>query len=84
MADGVVGARGGGPTGVGLGKGLRAGEEVSPGAVGVEWAGEVGGEEGRPGQGPEVGSAGGGEDVRQGESVVSAGTREHGAADCTA
>ena len=32
-----------------LGTGLRAGEEVSPGAVGVEWAGEVGGEEGRPG-----------------------------------
>ena len=45
----MAGARGGGPTGVGLGTGLRAGEEVSPGAVGVEWAGEVGGEEGRPG-----------------------------------
>ena len=43
------GCAGGGPTGVGLGTGLRAGEEVSPGAVGVEWAGEVGGEEGRPG-----------------------------------
>ena len=70
--------------GVGLGTGLRAGEEVSPGAVGVEWAGEVGGEEGRPGQGREVGSAGGGESVRQGESVVSAGTGEHGAADCPA
>ena len=40
---------GGGPTGVGLGTGLRVGEEVSSGAVGVEWAGEVGGEEGRPG-----------------------------------
>ena len=66
---------------MGLGTGLRAGEEVSPGAVGVEWAGEVGGEEGRLGQGREVGSAGGGESVRQGESVVSAGTGEHGAAD---
>ena len=43
------GCAGGGPTSVGLGTGLRAGEEVSPGAVGVEWAGEVGGEEGRPG-----------------------------------
>ena len=43
------GCAGGGPTGVGLGTGLRVGEEVSPGAVGVEWAGEVGGEEGRPG-----------------------------------
>ena len=60
------GCTGGGPTGVGLGMGLRAGEEVSPGAVGVEWAGEVGGEEGRPGQGRKVGSAGGGESVRQG------------------
>ena len=78
------GCAGGGPPGVGLGTGLRAGEEVSPGAVGVEWAGEVGGEEGRPGQGREVGSAGGGESVRQGESVVSAGTGEHGAADCPA
>ena len=74
----------GGPKGVGLGTGLRAGEEVSPGAVGVEWAGEVGGEEGRPGQGREVGRAGGGEIVWQGESVVSAGTGEHGAADCPA
>ena len=79
-----MGARGGGPTGVGLGTGLRAGEEVSPGAVGVQWAGEVGGEEGRPGQGLEVWSAGGGVSVRQGESVLSAGTREHGAADCPA
>ena len=43
------GCAGGGPTGVGLGTGLRVGEKVSPGAVGVEWAGEVGGEEGRPG-----------------------------------
>ena len=78
------GCAGGGPPGVGLGTGLRAGEEASPGAVGVEWAGEVGGEEGRPGQGREVGSAGGGESVRQCESVVSAGTGEHGAADCPA
>ena len=69
---------------MGLGTGLRAGEEVSPGAVGVEWAGELGGKEGRPGQGREVGSAGGGESVRQGDSVVSAGTGEHGAADCPA
>ena len=83
-AGGVAGARGGGPTGVGLGTGLWAGEEVGPGAVSVEWAGEVGGEEGRPGQGWEVGSAGGGESVQQGESVVSAGTGEHGAADCPA
>ena len=43
------GCAGGGPTGVGLGTGPRAGEEVSPGAVGVLRAGEVGGEEGRPG-----------------------------------
>ena len=78
------GCAGGGLPGVGLGTGLRAGEEVSPGAVGVEWAEEVGGEEGRRGQGREVGSAGGGESVRQGESVVSAGTGEHGAADCSA
>ena len=76
-------ARGGLP-GAGLGTGFRAGEEVRPGAVGVVWAGEVGGEEGRPGQGREVGSVGGGESVRQGESVVSAGTGEHGAADCPA
>ena len=40
---------GGGGTGVGLGTGLWGGEKVSPGAVGVEWAGEVGGEESRPG-----------------------------------
>ena len=59
-----MGAWGGGPTGVGLGTGLWAGEEVSPGAVGAEWGGEVGGQEGRPGQGREVGSAGGGENVR--------------------
>ena len=78
------GCTGGGPTGVGLVMRLRAGEKVSPGAVGVAWAGEVGGEEGRPGQGREVGSAGGRESVRQGESVVSAGTGEHGAADCPA
>ena len=43
------GCAGGGPMGVGLGTGLRVGEEVSPGVVGVKWAGEVGGEEGRPG-----------------------------------
>ena len=43
------GCAGGGSTGVGLGTGLRAREEVSPSAVGVEWVGEVGGEEGRPG-----------------------------------
>ena len=43
------GCAGGVPKGVGLGTGLRVGEEVSPGPVGVEWAGEVGGEEGRPG-----------------------------------
>ena len=42
-------AGGGGGTGVGLGTGLRGGEKVSPGAVGVEWAGEVGGEESRSG-----------------------------------
>ena len=78
------GCAGGGPTGVGLGTGLRVREKVSPGAMGVEWAGEVGGEESRPGWGREVGSAGGGESVQQGESVVSAGTGEHGAADCPA
>ena len=41
--------RGGGGTGLGLGTGLRGGEEVSAGAVGVVWAGELGGEESRPG-----------------------------------
>ena len=78
------GCAGGGLPGAGLGTGVRAGEEVRPGAVGVVRAGEVGGKEGRPGQGREVGGAGGGESVWQGESVVSAGTREHGAADCLA
>ena len=43
------GCAGAGPTGVGLGTGLRVGEKISPGAVRVEWAGEVGREEGRPG-----------------------------------
>ena len=43
------GCAGGGATGMGLGTGLRVEEKVSPGAVGVEWAGEVGGEESRPG-----------------------------------
>ena len=42
------GCAGGGATGVGLGTGLWGGEKVSPGAVAVEWAGEVGGEESRP------------------------------------
>ena len=41
--------RGGGATGVGLGTGVRGREKVSPGAVGVVWAGELGGEESRPG-----------------------------------
>ena len=40
---------GGGGKGVGLGTGLWGGRKVSPGAVGVEWAGEVGREESRPG-----------------------------------
>ena len=75
------GCAGGGPPGVGMGTGLRAGEEVSPGAVGAEWAGKVGGEEGCPGQSREVRSAGGVESVRHSESVVSAGTGDHGAAD---
>ena len=77
------GCAGGGSSGRGIGDGAP-GRRVGQPRHGVQWAGEAGGEEGRPGQGWDVGSAGGGESVRQGESVVSAGTGEHGAADCPA
>ena len=70
--------------GVGSGRGLQHAEEVRPGAAGVGRAGVSGGEQGCPSDGWEVGSAGGGESVRPGESVVPAGAGEHGAADCSA